>query len=42
VQAARTLDDARGAAQFATILRGDFPDSEQAHSLGTDAQHKSN
>ncbi|HEY4339372.1 MAG TPA: type IV pilus biogenesis/stability protein PilW [Steroidobacteraceae bacterium] len=42
LQAARTLDDARGAAQFATILRGDFPDSEQAHSLGTDAQRKSN
>src|SRR5665213_204936 len=40
MQAARTLGDARGAAQFAKILRADFPDSEQARSLGADAQHK--
>ena len=40
IQAARTLGDGRSAAQFATVLRADFPDSEQARSLSADTQHK--
>jgi hypothetical protein len=40
IQSARTLGDARSAAQFAKILRADFPGSDQARALGTDAQHK--
>jgi type IV pilus assembly protein PilF len=40
IQAARTLGDGRGAARFTTILRTDFPDSEQARSLSADTQHK--
>jgi type IV pilus assembly protein PilF len=37
-RASRTLDDAHGAAQYAKILRAEFPDSEQTRSLGADAQ----
>jgi type IV pilus assembly protein PilF len=33
-RASRTLGDARGADQYAKILRADFPNSEQARSLG--------
>ncbi len=40
IQAARTLGDARSAAQLTKVLRADFADSEQAHSLGADTQHK--
>jgi type IV pilus assembly protein PilF len=40
IQAARTLGDARSVAQLAKVLRADFADSEQAHSLGADTQHK--
>jgi type IV pilus assembly protein PilF len=40
IQAARTLGDARRAAQLAKILNADFGDSDQAHSLGADTQHK--
>ena len=38
LRAARTLGDARGVAQFAKILRADFPNSEQARSLNTEVQ----
>ena len=38
VRAARTLGDARSVAQYAKTLRTDFPDSEQARSLGADPQ----
>jgi type IV pilus assembly protein PilF len=38
VRAARTLDDARSGAQYAKTLRAEFPDSEQARSLGADPQ----
>ncbi len=38
VRAARILGDARGAAQYTKILRADFPNSEQARSLGSDQQ----
>jgi type IV pilus assembly protein PilF len=41
IQAARTLGDTRSAAQFAKILRTDYPDSEQARSLSADTQRKS-
>ncbi|HTV80948.1 MAG TPA: type IV pilus biogenesis/stability protein PilW [Steroidobacteraceae bacterium] len=37
-RAARTLGDARSVAQYAKTLRADFPDSEQARSLGPDTQ----
>jgi type IV pilus assembly protein PilF len=40
-RASRTLDDAHGAAQYAKTLRAEFPDSEQARSLGPDPQSKS-
>ncbi|HEY6458002.1 MAG TPA: type IV pilus biogenesis/stability protein PilW [Steroidobacteraceae bacterium] len=40
IQAARTLGDSPGAAQFIKILRADFPGSEQVRSLGADTQHK--
>lgn len=36
VRAARTLGDARSVAQYAKTLRADFPDSEQARSVGAD------
>jgi type IV pilus assembly protein PilF len=39
IHAARTLGDTRSAAQLAKVLRADFSESEQAHSLGADAQH---
>jgi type IV pilus assembly protein PilF len=38
LRAARTLGDARGVAQYAKTLRADFPDSEQARSVGADPQ----
>jgi type IV pilus assembly protein PilF len=38
LRAARTLGDARSVAQYAKTLRTDFPDSEQARSLGADPQ----
>ena len=38
VRAARTLGDARSVAQYTRTLRTDFPDSEQARSLGADPQ----
>jgi type IV pilus assembly protein PilF len=38
VRAARTLGDARSVAQYTKTLRTDFPDSEQARSLGADPQ----
>ena len=37
-RAARTLGDARAAAQYAKTLRTDFPDSEQTHALSSDPQ----
>ena len=37
-RASRTLGDARGADQYAKILRADFPNSEQARSVRTDSQ----
>jgi type IV pilus assembly protein PilF len=40
IHAARTLGDARSLAQLTKVLRADFADSEQAHSLGADTQHK--
>jgi type IV pilus assembly protein PilF len=40
IQAARTLGDTRSAEQFARIMRADFSESDQAHSLGADTQHK--
>jgi type IV pilus assembly protein PilF len=40
VQSARTLGDARSAAQFTKILRADFPGSDQARALSADAQHQ--
>jgi type IV pilus assembly protein PilF len=39
IQAARTLGDTRSAEQFARIMRADFSESDQAHSLGADTQH---
>jgi type IV pilus assembly protein PilF len=38
LRAARTLGDARAAAQYAKTLRTDFPDSEQTHALSSDPQ----
>lgn len=38
LRAARTLGDARGVAQYAKTLRADFPDSEQARTIGADPQ----
>jgi type IV pilus assembly protein PilF len=38
LRAARTLGDARSVAQYTRTLRTDFPDSEQARSLGADPQ----
>lgn len=38
LRAARTLGDATGAARFTKMLRTEFPNSEQAHSLSADPQ----
>lgn len=38
LQASRTLGDARSVAQYAKILRADFPNSEQARSLSADSR----
>jgi type IV pilus assembly protein PilF len=37
-RASRTLGDARGAAQYAKILRADFPNAEQVHFLTSESQ----